>query len=205
MNKNNTALVVIDPVNSCAHENCETLELGIYFSKIRKMLPKLNQFIKEYRQKIGGLVIVTTITPWDKEHLPKNLQELYTDPATTYYSDDRTGFDEKFHTIEIGSADFIIAKNTYDAFTNPDFVRKLKENNIKYIVMTGIFTDGCVLSTVVNGFSRGYNFVILKDLIETTDAPVRQDIQSLLIKYTFPIMYGKTISSEEFLEEMVKK
>lgn len=202
MNKDNTALVIIDPVNGCVHEQCETPEWNIHFSKIREMLPKLNAFAKTYRKTVGGLVIVTTVTPWTKTYLPKNLQELYKDPLSRYYSDDTSGFDEKFNTVEIAKTDFVVAKNTYDAFTNENFVHKLKEGNIKYIVMTGIFTDGCVLSTIVNGFSRGFNFVILKDLIETTDSKTRQKLQKLLIEYTFPRMYGRTITSTELLEDL---
>ena len=202
MNKENTALLVIDPVNSCAHENCETPELNIHFSKIREMLPKLDVFVKKYRTEIGGLVVLTTITPWRKEYLPNNLNELYTDPEAEYYSEDTTGFDEKFHTVEPIESDFVISKNTYCTFTNEDLLKKLKEENIRYIVVTGIFSDGCVLSSVVSGFAKGFNFVILKDLIETTDDETRQKLQELLIEFTFPKMYGKTITSEELLEEL---
>ncbi|MEK7499697.1 MAG: hypothetical protein AAB649_03765, partial [Patescibacteria group bacterium] len=108
MNKHNTALVIIDPVNSCAHENCETPEWNIHFTKIRKMLPRLNKFAKQYRKQVGGFVIVTTITPWTRKYLPENLQELYKDPEATYYSEDTTGFDEEFHTIEIVDTDFVV-------------------------------------------------------------------------------------------------
>ncbi len=202
MNKENTALLVIDPVNSCAHEDCETPEWHIYFSKIRKMLPRLNEFIKTYRKEVGGLVILTTITPWNKEHLPENLIELYTDPEATYYSEDTTGFDEEFYSVAPSETDFVIVKNTYDSFTNEDLLTKLKEKEIRYIIVTGIFTDGCVLASVISGFSKGYNFVILKDLIETTDDETRQQLQSLLIEFTFPKMYGKTITSEELLQEL---
>lgn len=202
MNKSNTALLVIDPVNSCAHQKCETPEWDIRFSKIREMLPKLNTFLKEYRQRFGGLVIVTTITPWNKEQLPSNLNELYTDPAATYYSDDKSGFDEQFHTVEIDPSDTVIAKNTYDAFSNTELITLLEKNAIQYVVVAGIFTDGCVLATIVSGFSKGYNFVILKDLVETTDSETRQYIQQLLLEYTFPVMYGKTITSLEFLNSL---
>lgn len=200
MNRANTALLVIDPVNFCAHEKCETPERNIYFSKIRKMLPKLNKFIKQYRKQIGGLVVITTITPWTKEHLPKNLNELYTDPKLAYYSKDATGFDEKFYAVEPAKGDLVVDKNTYDIFTNKKLNKELKKQGIKYIIMAGVFTDGCVLSSVINGFSRGYNFVILKDMVETTDVEKRQQIQKLLINYTFPIMYGKTITSNELLK-----
>lgn len=202
MTKENTALLVIDPINSCAHENCETPEWNIHFSKIRKMLPKLNTFLEEYRTTVGGLAVITTITPWNSEHLPANLNELYKDPAATYYSDDATGFDEKFHTVEVATTDLVIAKNTYDAFSNDILLEALEKIGIKYIVIAGIFTDGCVLASIVSGFSKGYNFVILKDLVETTDVEVRQKLQALLIEYTFPIMYGRTIDSKDFLAEM---
>ena len=66
--------------------------------------------------------------------------------------------------------------------------------------MTGVFTDGCVLATIVSGFSKGYNFVMLSDLIEATDLPIRQELSKCLKDYTFPVMYGKTMTSREFLD-----
>lgn len=50
-------------------------EKGITFSKIKNMIPKLNEFIEEYRDKIGGKIIFTNLTPWTKEYLPQNIQE----------------------------------------------------------------------------------------------------------------------------------
>lgn len=205
LNKNNTALLVIDPVNSCAHEKCETPEMDIHFSKIREMLPRLDDFLKKYREEVGGLVVITKITPWNKDNLADNLNELYTDPKAEYYSEDTTGFDEQFHTIKLEKSDLIITKNTYDTFTNKDLVEEFRKKRIKYIVVTGVFSDGCVLASIISGFSKGYNFVILKDLIETVDNETRQEIQRLLIEVTFPNLYGKTINSEEFLEEMKHK
>ncbi|PIR62141.1 MAG: hypothetical protein COY81_02530 [Candidatus Pacebacteria bacterium CG_4_10_14_0_8_um_filter_43_12] len=202
MNKDNTALIVIDPINSCAHEKCETPDWNIHFSKIRKMLPKLNNFLKQYRKQVGGLVVVTTITPWTKEYLADNLNELYKDPGAEYYSEDTTGFDEQFYTVEVQKSDLVIAKNTYDVFTNKKLLEELQGRGVKYIVIAGIFSDGCVLASVIGGFSHGYNFVILKDLIETTDQDERQQLQKLLIDVTFPKMYGRTVDSDSFLAEM---
>lgn len=74
MNSQNTALVVIDAVNGCCHKDCEDSERGIAFSKIREIIPRLNNFIEEFREKIGGKIIFTNITPWTKKYLPKNIQ-----------------------------------------------------------------------------------------------------------------------------------
>jgi len=43
--------------------------------------------------------------------------------------------------------------------------------------------------------------VVLRDLVETTDVPLRQKLQQDLLNYTFPIQYGKVMKSEDFLKE----
>ncbi len=201
MNSKNTALLVIDVVNGCCHKKSESSEIGIYFTKIRKMVPRLIKFINNFKKQIGGQVIFVNITPWDKKNLASNIIELYdNEPMATYYSNDKTGFSEKFFKVEPSKEDIIITKNTYSAFANPKLKKILKEKNIQYLVVTGVFTDGCVLATTCNGFAEGFNFVILKDLIETTDKKRRQELQKNLIKYIFPFLYGKTITSKKFLD-----
>lgn len=199
MTSENTALIVIDPVNGCCHEDCEDPEMGITFSAIRKMIPRLNDFIEEFRKKIGGKVIFTNITPWTKEYLPENIQELYEDPNVAYYSDG-SAFEEDFYIVKPKNSDLVVTKNNYDTFSIPNFDNILKENGVSYLVITGVFTDGCVLATVSGGFSHGYNLVILKDLVETTDVKIRQELCKYLIDYTFPVMYGKTLSSKELMK-----
>lgn len=195
-----TALLVIDVVNSCCSAKCESPEVGITFTKIRQMIPKLANFIKEYKQR-GGLVIYVNITKWNKKHLAKNIVELYKNPKCRYYSEDTTGFDEQFYKIKPEKNDMIFTKNTYDAFSNTQFNNFLKKKGIKQLIITGVFGDGCVESTIQSGFSKGYNFIILKDLIETTDVKIRQDVQKLLKRYTWPVMFGPTITSKEFLSK----
>lgn len=204
MNKSNTALFIIDVINSCAHDKCESPEINIHFSKIREMIPKLSDFIDNYRKTVGDSVIFVNITPWDKEHLPENIQELYTDPGVEYYSDDKSGFPEEFYQIKPEKNDLVITKGTYDAFANTELEKILKEKGIQYLVVAGIFTEGCVLSTICNGFSAGFNFVILEDLIETADSEKRQELSKLLKARVFPFLYGKTITSEEFLSSWGK-
>ncbi len=194
-----TALLVIDVVNTCCHQKCEIKKWNISFNKIRKMVPKLKKFISTYKAA-GGQVIFVNCTPWKKEFLAKNLIELYKNPKCKYYLSDKPGFNEKFFEVNPEKKDFIVTKNTYDAFANLKLNKFLKKHKIKYIIVTGVFGDGCVDSSIKGGFSAGYNFVILKDLIETSDVKIRQDLQKLLKKYTWPIMFGKTINSKDFFK-----
>ena len=166
------------------------------------MVPKLVVFIKEYKKRFKNPIIYVNCTRWDKKHLPPNIIELYKDPRCRYYSEDKTGFSEKFYKVKPEKNDIVITKSNYDAFTSHKLSRILKKNKMKHLIVTGVFGDGCVHATIQGGFSKGYNFVILKDLIETTDVKIRQDLQRLLKKYTWPVMFGKTITSKEFLRNI---
>lgn len=196
---NETTLLVIDINNACCHQKCENEEKGITFTKIRKMVPAFEKFVSRYRET-GGQVIYVNCVPWKEKFLAKNLVELYQDPKAEYYSTDETGFSEEFYQLEPAEEDLVISKNSYDAFTNPELDKFLKKKNIKHLAMAGVFGDGCVQATITGAFSAGYNLIILKDLIETTDLPIRQGLQKLLKEYTWPVMYGKTIDAEEFFE-----
>ncbi len=197
----NSRLIVIDVINSCAHQRCEIPEWNITFRKIREMAARLLDFIDKFRNRGGQLVFVRT-TPWRREFLPDNLNELYTDPAAVYYSTDTSGFPEEFYLVSPEPEDLIITKNQYDAFGDIKFARLLRQKGVRYLIIAGIFADGCVHATINGAFTNGFNLIILKDLIETTDVPVRQEIRRLMIDYTWPVMYGKTIDSSDFLRQM---
>ena len=197
--KHNSILIVIDVVNFCAHPNFEIKKWGLTFNKVRRMIPRLVKFIRAYKQK-GGKVVYVNCVKWDKKHIAPNLVELYKDPKCRYYTKDKTKFPEEFYKVTPDKDDIIITKNSYDAFTNPKLDRLLKKKKIKYLIIAGIFGEGCVHATIQGGFSKGYNFVILKDLIETTDAKYRQEMQKLMKLHLWPKAFGKTITSKEFLK-----
>jgi nicotinamidase-related amidase len=131
--------------------------------------------------------------------LPDNISELYRNSEKArYWSRDTAGHAEQFYAIPTDGAS-IFAKNSYDAFTNEEFVKALRAMQVRYVIVTGVFGDGCVLATICGGFSRGYHFIIAQDLIETTDDKDRQAIQRHLKQTTWPLMYGTVIESREIL------
>jgi nicotinamidase-related amidase len=194
-----TALLIVDITNGCCHPKCEIKKWNITFNRIRKMIPNLEKFVSRYRG-IGGQIIFVSCALWQKKFLAKNIVELYKDSKCRYYSSDKSEFSEKFFNLEPQKNDFIISKNTYDAFTNPKLDKFLRVQKIKYVVVAGVFGNGCVEATIQGGFSAGYNLIILRDLIETTDVAVRQKLQKLLKEFTWPIMFGKTIDSKSFFD-----
>jgi len=203
MTSKNTALIVIDVMNSCATVECETPEWNIHFTKIRAMVPRLVSFINDYKQATSNRVVYIKSTPWRKEFLADNVNQLYEQEQFSYYSKDPTGKDKELYGVSPTQDDQIFEKNTCDALTNPELVKELKNKNIKYLIVTGVFTDGCVLASVLGGFAQGFNVVVLKDLCETTDSPTRQLIQEKLFEFTFPYMFARVITSSELLASLI--
>jgi nicotinamidase-related amidase len=195
----NSVLLVIDVINSCAHPDYEDAERNIHFNKIRKMVPTLSAFIASYR-RFGGRVILTTTVPWREPFLAENINDLYRENENArYWSTDESGRAELFYEIPTDAAT-IFAKNSYDAFTNEELVATLERMNARYIIVTGVFGDGCVMASICGGFSKGYRLVIAEDLIETTDDEDRQVLQRFLKRRTWPLMYGVTAESRQVLE-----
>lgn len=199
-----TALLVIDVTNAWAHPTCEIKKWNVTFGKIRQMVPKLQKFIKNYKSA-GGNVIYIKSSPWDKKHLAKNLIEFYKDPAVCFYSRDIYSdkvrkFSDEFYKISPEKDDIILEKNSYDAFVNPRLNEILKKKKIKYLIPTGVLGDGCVHATIQGGFSKGYSYLILKDLVETTDLPIRQKLIKIMREFYWPMLYGKTINAKNFFD-----
>ena len=194
----NSVLLVIDVINSCAHPKYEDPVRDIHYSKIRQMIPALSAFITSWKQ-LGGRTILTTTVPWQESYLPENINELYRNNAQArYWSKSTSRHATRFYKIPTRGA-LIFTKNSYDAFCNTNLIHALEEMQVRYVIVTGVFGDGCVMASICGGFSKGYHLVIVKDLIETTDDDARQMFQKYLKQRTWPLMYGTTIESGQVL------
>lgn len=187
-------LVVIDVVKGCCDVRYERPEWGLYFSKIREMLPRLNNFVKKHRDN-GGQIIWVKPTPWTKQYLPDNINKLYCEnPNATFYVEDHVDeYNEFPDSIEVEAGDIVLEKNSYSAFTNPRLSELLVDN---YLV-SGVYSGGCVNATIIEGWSKGYFTYIISDLVEAMDSERKQNQKTQLLSYGWPLMYGHVIQSED--------
>jgi len=58
----------------------------------------------------------------------------------------------------------------FDDEGNSILEQKLKALDIDTIVLTGSWTDECILSTATNAFSRGYDVIVVEDAVATVTA-----------------------------------
>lgn len=59
----------------------------------------------------------------------------------------------------------VIDKTGYSAFSSPDFLPLLKERGIETLILSGVETDVCVLSTVMQAVDLGLRVIVARDAV----------------------------------------
>jgi nicotinamidase-related amidase len=83
-------------------------------------------------------------------------------------------------------------KKRYDCFIGTDLDFLLRTHGINTVLITGVNTNSCVLSTACAACSRDYAVVVVEDCVDTMDGPVLHDAALACIR----IAFGNTLSSE---------
>lgn len=65
--------------------------------------------------------------------------------------------------IKFDSSQEIIVKTRQSTFIRTNFEEKLKEKNIDTLILSGVFTHGCVGRTAVDAYERDFNIILAKD------------------------------------------
>lgn len=197
MQGNKHALLVIDIINVCCDQRWEKKEWNITFNNIRKMIPRLIAFIDWYKKNTEGKVIYVNAVKWVEEEVASNIAKLYAEnPKARFYTTHDIDESIKFYKVAPQNDDIVITKNTYDAFAIPEMNQVLQQHDIQTLLITGVYADGCVQATMSGGFSKGYNLLIIKDLVESMDG--KKGLQTLLETEAWQYLYGPVITSEEY-------
>lgn len=64
----------------------------------------------------------------------------------------------------------VIDKRSYGGFDTPAFVQALRRQHASSLVLTGVETEVCVLSTAMQAMDRGWRVVVVEDAV-TSSAP----------------------------------
>jgi nicotinamidase-related amidase len=93
--------------------------------------------------------------------------------------------------------DWIVdTKKRYDCFVGTDLDFTLKAHGIDTLIVTGVNTNSCVLSTVAAACSKDYAVIVPNDCVDTMDDPALHDAALLCIKTAL----GFVMTSEEVMQ-----
>lgn len=163
LNPIQTALIVIDIQIDFCSPNGVLGKRGRDFTLINTMLDKLPSVI-DLANKLRVLTLYTQQI-YDPQKLNELQKEQYELDGKLITCDINTdGY--KFYKIDPPQEDIYI-KHNFNVFSNSTFQKRLEQNHIKTLVITGVDTQICVDTAVRNGFDLGYKIVLLEDCVAT--------------------------------------
>lgn len=190
LNPKNTALIVIDiQVDFCSPLGLLGIK-GRDFTLIDRMLKTLPKVIElATKNKVLTLYTQQIYDPAKINNLQKEQYELDGKLVTCDIA--TNGYD--FYKINPPMKDVYI-KHNFNAFSNPQFQKRLEQNNIKTLLIAGVDTQFCVETAIRNGYDLGYKIVVLKDCIATNAK--HSEIQDKTLELVTR-SYGVVITSED--------
>lgn len=161
INPKHTALLVIDIQNDFVNPKGKLAIEGRQMDLINKLMEKLPDFIKAAEKH--NVLTLYTQQIYDYSKL-NNLQKEQYDIDGKFISCDVNTDGWHFYKINPKKQD-VYVKHNMNAFSNNDLEDRLKENQIKTLIIVGVDTFYCVETAIRNGFDLGYKIVVPADLI----------------------------------------
>jgi len=98
------------------------------------------------------------------------------------------------------SGEIVLTKRRVGPFSTTSLDEVLKKQGIDTLVLMGISTSGCVLSTVRCAADMDYKMIVLSDCCADRDT----DVQRVLMQKVFP-RQASVVTSEQFLQALGKR
>ena len=147
----NPALVIIDMQNWFFRSEDRR-------EKLSELIESINQLIEVATTKNITIFQVLTIHKADKSTW-NIVMKKHNFSALIEGSEEAKLLPE----IKFDSSQELIVKTRQSTFIRTNFEEKLKEKNIDTLILSGVFTHGCVGRTAVDAYERDFNIILAKD------------------------------------------
>ncbi len=148
------ALLIIDMINDFVEEKG-----ALYVEGAKDLIPKINEKIKEFRERGGLIIFVCDAHSEDDKEF-----EVWGKHAVkgTWGSEVASGLDYREDDIRVD-------KTRFSAFFKTNLEDILKKHGIKKVYLTGILTDICVLYTAGDAYMRDFKVAVFKDCVKSVN------------------------------------
>jgi len=176
-----SALLVIDLQEASTGRMTETEE---YSPESNQYIEKINQIIKHSTDKNITVIYICAIT----DNWLLNLLNARMKKGTI-----GTRLDSRLIKV----SDYLLYKNKWDSFSNPELDAILKREQIGRLYIVGLDVNYCIKNTILAALNRGYEVFAIDDALRSGDQALReQAMQELMTKGV------QIISSFEFLNQL---
>ncbi|MFD2043066.1 cysteine hydrolase family protein [Ornithinibacillus salinisoli] len=152
MKKQNTALVLIDLQK----------ESNFGLQQMDQVVTNAKELIDGFREQNIPIIYTRQINRADGVGL--SVGEPLNEDGTPYYYNSANESIEIFDEIKPQDGDIVIDKYRWSAFYETSLDLTLRSLNITDVVIGGVVTDGCLLTSVFDAYFRDYNIHLVKDI-----------------------------------------
>jgi nicotinamidase-related amidase len=94
--------------------------------------------------------------------------------------------------------DVVVRKTRIGAFSTTDLAERLRERGVDTLVLAGVSTSGCVLSTLRDAFDHDYRLIVLSDGCADFD----EEVHRVLVEKVFP-RHAQVVTVAAFAEALI--
>lgn len=186
MNKNDTALILIDLQK----------ESNFGLQNLDNVLANTNELVQNCRELDIPIIYTRQINRSDRVGLSIG-EPLEKDGAPFYYNT-KKGNHEILEEVAPMNNDIIIDKYRWSAFHETSFDLVLRSLGVKNLIVGGVVTDGCVMSTVYDAYFRDYNVHLVKDMCAASNEGAHMSSLLILANWVYNLEIYNT-------KHMIKK
>lgn len=159
--------------------------------EFRSIIPSIQNLIEEAR-KLKGLIVFANDSFLAGDFLFKG--------KMTCHAIRGTRGAEVIDALPILEGDIVLPKRRFSAFFKTDLDMTLRTLGIDTIAVTGLTTEVCVLSTVLDGLANDFNSVLISDCCASRSRETHHAVVAAFSRFpTYPTLRVRT--AVEFLLE----
>lgn len=157
------------------------------------VITRTNEVIQTCRKLDIPIIYTRQINRTDRINLSKG--EPLLEDGTPFYYNTSKGNHEILDELDVKSDDVIIDKYRWSGFYETNLDGVLRSLGVKNLIIGGVVTDGCVMTTVFDAYFRDYNVHLIKDMCTTSNEGAH--MASLMIManwiYNLEVYHSKEI------------
>ncbi len=163
-----------------------------YYQEGRGILPNLQKLLIESRKK-GFPVVFACDSFLERDFIFKGRMKMHAIRGTRGA--------EVIDDLKPEPADVLLPKRRFSAFFKTDLDQTLRTFGIDTIVVTGITTEFCVLTTAMDGLCHDFSVIILENCVASRTKKLRKECLNLYRENVLdPLL--RIMALDEFLNEV---
>ncbi|WP_407269941.1 cysteine hydrolase family protein [Radiobacillus sp. PE A8.2] len=173
MNPQNTALVLIDLQK----------ESNFGLENMEQVIKNTKDLTKGCREKNIPIIYTRQVNRADGVGL--SLGEPLNEDGTPFYYNSKSENVEIMDEIKPEDGDIVIDKYRWSAFYETSLDLTLRSLGVENVVIGGVVTDGCLLTSVYDAYFRDYNIHLVSDICAASNEGAHMSSLMILANWVY--------------------